>query len=472
MDADFDAASAEVTTKNVAVLLATVSSFLSPFMVSSTNVALPTIAAEFRMNAILLSWVPMVYIVAGAIFLLPLGKIADIYGRKKLFIYGILTFSVSSGLSAMSNSGEMLIFFRAFQGIGAAMTFGTGVAILMSVVPAPERGRALGLAIGSVYVGMSAGPFAGGFLTELLGWRSIFLASGLLAMATAVLTICRLKGEWAQAKNERFDIFGSVIYCLILASVMYGFHLLPGTAGFFFLSAGVCGSFVFIKWERKIEHPVFDWELFRHNRVFALSNLALFINYGATFAIAFLISLYLQYIKHLGPQYAGVIMVSQPILQAAFSPYAGRLSDRVEPQIVASCGMGLTVIGLVLFVFLKETSSLWFIVGTLALHGLGFALFSSPNTKAAMGSVEPRLYGVASGIVSTMRLMGNYLSIGIAMFIFSIYIGQVRITSENYGAFLMSIRVIFVVFACLCLGGVFASLARGKSAAEPVSSRE
>jgi MFS family permease len=233
-------------------------------------------------------------------------------------------------------------------------------------------------------------------------------------------------------------------------------------SGLLFVSAGVAGLALFLFWETKTKWPVLDWSLFRHNRVFALSNAATFINYGATYAIAFLISLYLQYVKHLSPEWTGVAMVSQPLMQAVFTPYAGKLSDRVEPQIVASCGMGLTVIGLALFAFLGEKTGLWFVVATLALHGFGFALFSSPNTHAVMGSVDKRFYGVASSIVSTMRLLGNSLSIGIAMLVFSVFIGEAQITPQHHPAFLLSVRMIFVIFTLLCLAGVFASLARGK----------
>ncbi len=414
------------------------------------------------MDAILLSWVPMAYVLSGAIFLLPFGKIADIYGRKKVFTYGIALFTVSSILMGVSISGKMLVFFRVFQGIGGAMTFGTGVALLMSVFPAEERGRVLGLNVGAVYVGLSVGPFVGGFLTEQFGWRSIFLLSSPLGVALVGSILWKLKGEWAEAKGERLDVIGSTVYCLALMSLMYGFHLLPSGLGLLFLSFGIAGLFLFVKWEDRVKNPVLDLSLFRHNRVFALSNLAMFINYGATYAIGFLISLYLQYVKHLTPQTAGLIMISQPLVQAAFSPYAGKLSDRVEPQIVASCGMGLTAIGLVLFTFLSEDTALWFVAGTLALHGFGFALFSAPNTNAVMGSVEKRFYGVASGIASTTRLMGNTFSMGTVMFVFALYIGTVQITPQYYPAFLVSVKAVFVIFGLLCLGGVFASLARGR----------
>ncbi len=450
------------TTKRTALLAAIVSSFLSPFVVSATNIALPAIALEFRMNAVLLTLVPMAYILSGAIFLLPLGRIADIYGRKRLFVWGAGIFAASSIFCSLASSGEMLIILRAFQGIGSAMVFGIGVAILISVFPASDRGKVLGLALGAVYVGLSVGPLLGGFMTEQLGWRSIFLFTGLVASIVTVSVLWKLKGEWAEARGEPFDAIGTAVYCPGVTAVMYGFYLLPGKEGILFLALGIAALWLFLKWEMRVEFPVLDWRLFRYNRVFLLSNLAMVVNYGATYAIGFLISLYLQYTKNLSPQNAGLILMAQPVVQALFSPYAGKLSDRVEPQVVASCGMGLTVIGLAIFVFLGEETPLWFVAVILALHGLGFALFSSPNTNAVMGSVDTRFYGVASGIASTMRLMGNSFSIGTVTLVFSLYVGQVRITPEHYPAFLMSVQVIFAVFALLCFVGVFASLARGR----------
>jgi EmrB/QacA subfamily drug resistance transporter len=450
------------TTRKLVLFAAMVSSFLPPFTTSSMTVALPTIAREFHMSAVLMTWVPMAYALAGATFLLPFGKIADIYGRKKVFTWGMVAFTVASLLSGLAASSSMFILSMLFLGIGGSMVFGTGVAILVSVFPASERGRVLGLTIGAVYVGLSVGPFVGGFLTQQLGWRSIFLVNGPLGLAILGLIVWKLKGEWAEAAGERIDILGSVIYCVGLVAVMYGFYLLPHLPGLLSLVGGMAVLALFLYWETKVEVPILDWRLFRHNRVFALSNLAAFINYSATYSIAFLMSLYLQYVKHLSPQMAGLVMVSQPLVQAAFTPYMGKLSDRVEPRKVSSCGMGLTVVGLVLFAFLGENTSLVFVVATLAIHGLGFALFSSPNANAIMGSVEKKFFGVASGIVSTMRLLGNCFSIGTTMILFSLYIGNVHITAEYHPAFLTSLRVIFVVFALLCLGGVFASLGRGK----------
>ena len=448
--------------KRAALLVATLGSFLTPFMGSSITIALPSIGSELAMDAISLGWVATAYLLAAAMFLVPFGRIADIYGRKRIFTYGILTYTVASILSAIAASAAMLIASRVLQGIGGAMIFSTGVAILTSVFPAEERGKALGINVAAVYLGLSLGPFLGGLLTEHFGWRSIFVLNVPLGLIIIAFIFWKLKGEWAEAKGEKFDITGSVIYSLMLIAIMYGFTLLPQMSGAWLILVGAVGVVAFVKWEMKVESPVLNIGLFRNNTAFALSNLAALINYSATFAVAFLLSLYLQYIKGLSPQNAGLILVAAPVVQAIFSPLAGRLSDRIEPRIVASAGMGLTVISLVLLTFLGEKTSLGFIVASLVVLGFGFALFSSPNTNAVMSSVEKRFYGVASGTLATMRQIGMTFSMGMAMLLFALYIGRVQITPEYYSLFLRSVNVAFVIFAALCFAGTFASLARGK----------
>lgn len=448
--------------KRVALLVASLASFVTPFMGSSVNIALPSIGREFTMDAILLSWVTTSYVLAAAMFLVPFGRIADIYGRKKIFTYGMLIYTASSVLSAFATSAAMLISFRILQGIGGAMVFGTGVAILTSVFPVGERGKALGINTAAIFLGLSLGPSLGGVLTQHFGWRSIFLAVVPLGLVTIAFILWKLKGEWAGAKGEKFDFTGSLIYSLSLIAIMYGFSVLPGPLGICLTLAGALGTLAFIKWEMKVESPVLDINLFRNNRVFAFSNLAALVNFSATFAVTFLLSLYLQYIKGFNPQDAGLILVSQPVVMAIFSPLAGRLSDRVEPRIVASVGMALITIALFLFTFLSYNTTLTFIIGNLVLFGFGLALFSSPNTNAVMSSVEKRSYGVASGTLGTMRLVGQTFSMGIAMLIFAVYIGRVQITPEHYLLFLGSVKVAFVIFATLCFGGIFASLARGR----------
>jgi MFS family permease len=342
------------------------------------------------------------------------------------------------------------------------MIFGTGLAMLTSAFPKGQRGRVLGFNVAAVYTGLSIGPFLGGYLTQNLGWRSVFFLAVPMGLIALAFVLFRVRGEWAEAEGEGFDFGGSILYALSLLVLMYGFSLLPDLLGAGFILAGLLGLGMFVYWEMRTRFPVLNVDLFARNRVFALSSLAALINYGATSAVTFLLSLYLQYIKALSPQQAGLVLIAQPVVMAICSPVAGRLSDRIEPRLVASMGMALTAIGLLALVFVGAATPVWAIIACLVLLGFGFALFSSPNINAIMSSVERRFYGVASGTSGTMRLVGQMLSMGIALLLFSLYIGRVEITPQAYPAFLMSIKTAFAVFALLCMGGILASLARGR----------
>ncbi|MEJ2221301.1 MAG: MFS transporter [Desulfobacterales bacterium] len=449
-------------TKLTALTIASLSSFITPFMMSSINIALPVIGKEFKTDAVVLSWVATSYLLAAAVSLVPFGKLADIYGRKKIYMLGMVLFTLTSLLCAIATSAPMLIIFRIFQGAGSAMVFATGIAILSSVYPAQERGKVLGIAVAAVYIGLSCGPFFGGLLTQHFSWRSIFLINIPFGVLIILLIIFKLKGEWKGAEGQKFDLTGSIIYGTAIFAFMYGITILPDIRSIVLILTGVVGLLAFIKWELVVKSPVFEVNLFVTNRTYAFSCLAALINYSATFAVAFLLSLYLQYIKGLTPQGAGVVLVSTPVVMAIFSPLAGRLSDRIEPRVISSLGMGLTVLGLVLLIALNARTGLPYIIASLLILGFGFALFSSPNMNAIMSSVDRRFFGIASASVGTMRLLGQMLSMGIVTLIFALYIGREQITPQSYAMLIKSVRVAFTVSTCFCVAGVFFSLYRGR----------
>jgi len=446
------------------LIVATLSSFLTPFMASSVVVSLPTIGDELSMKVVTMSWVSTGFLLAAAAFCVPFGRASDIYGRKKIFTFGILIDNLSSILGACAQSSGVLIVARVFQGIGGAMIFTLGMTIVTSVFPAEKRGRVLGIIIAAVYAGLSVGPPIGGFLTSNFGWRSIFLSNLAIGLVILITTVWKLKPEWADARGERFDYLGSIIYVISLSLLMYGLSEVPASFAFLLIALGFAGIVVFAVWETRIEHPVLQTALFRHNRPFLFSNLAALLNYSAVFGVTFLMSLYLQYIKGFSAQMAGFVLVSQPVMQTVFSPLAGWMSDRLEPRIVASIGMAFTVVGLAFFAFLTPGTHLGLIVIDLMVLGFGFALFSSPNTSAILGSVEKRYVGVAGGTMATMRVAGQMFGMGGLMLIFSLFrISGVIITPAYHARFLQSVRMSFTVSAILCTAGVFASLSRGKS---------
>ncbi|MCE9612804.1 MAG: MFS transporter [Lentisphaerae bacterium] len=443
------------------------SSFLAPFMGSALNVALPPIGREFTINAVVLGWVVTAYSLSTAVFLLPSGRLGDIRGRRQVFLWGMVVYTAGSLLSAVAPSAPWLIAGRIVHGAGSAMGFASGMAILVSVVPPAGRGRALGWNVAAVYSGLSLGPFLGGLIAQGLGWRWIFIINIAAGVIATALTAWKVPRDAAGAPGARLDIWGSVNYALALLAFMGGLSWLPHLEGVALSGVGVLCLAAFVRWESRCASPIFDVAALRGNRVFAFANAAALVNYSATAAVSFLLSLYLQYVKDLTPSQAGLVLVAQPIVMAVFSPIAGRLSDRIEPRKLASTGMAFSALGLLVFCFLEEGTSLGYVVGGLAVLGLGFGLFSSPNTNAVMSAVPRSHYGAASGILSTMRVVGQMLSMGVVMVILAVCVGRVPLSPSAHAAVLHSVRLAFAGFAALCVLGVFASIVRGSDSSPP-----
>ncbi len=445
------------------IIITTLSSFMTAFMGSSINVALPMIGREFNTSTMLLSWLATAYIMTTAVLLIPIGRMTDILGRTKFFKSGIIVFTIGSFLCGIAGNATSLLIFRLLQGIGASLIFSTATSILVSAIPSQKRGQVLGINITSVYTGLLLGPTLGGVISEKLGWRYIFYFNIIIGVIVVVISFLKLKQDWIEAKNEKFDFIGSIIFMIALVLLMLGFTFVPSITGFAMILGGTIIFFSFVLIEKRTTHPVVNINIFKTNKTFTFSNLAALINYSATFAIGFLMSLYLQNIKNFTPSKTGLILAVQPLFMALFSPFAGKLSDKIEPQKIASAGMGLITIILIVLGFINQDFNIYFIITGLGILGIGFALFSSPNTNAVMSSVEKKYYGIASSILSSVRLCGQMFSMGFVIVIFSLLLGsKQQISGGGEGNFILSIKIAFWIFAFLCFIGIFASLARGK----------
>ncbi|MFK5926105.1 MAG: MFS transporter [Desulfuromusa sp.] len=435
--------------------------FLNPFMLSAVGVALPVIGREFSASALQLGLVETAFMLSMVIFLLAMGRFGDIHGRRKIFQLGLLLFALSGGLISLSSSIEMVIALRFLQGIGGAMVNATTMAILVAAFPPQERGRALGIAVASVYAGISCGPFVGGFLIELFGWRSLFYLMVPLGLLTYLVTWVKIKQEWADSKGEPFDWKGVLVYAPSILMLVYGVtNLKDGSGMWGLLILSTLGLLLFILIEKRAPYPMLDVRLLLENRVFALSNLAALFNYAATFGVTFFLSLYLQFVKGMGPHQAGTILIAQPVMQTLLSPFCGRLSDRIPASILATLGMGFCAVGLAVAANLSVDSSLTQVVLLLVFLGVGFALFSSPNISMIMGSVQPRYLGVASGLSASMRSFGMLTSMTIITVIFSYLMQGKPVTLETQVAFLASMRIALLIFCGLCVVGIGCSLGR------------
>lgn len=435
-------------------------SFLTPFIGSSLNLAIPSIGVSFQASALMLSWVMTSYLLTTVSLLVPFGSLADIIGRKRIFTIGLTIFTCSAFLGAISWSMETMIVFRVLQGLGCAMIFGTGIAMLTSTFPPQERGKVLGTNVAMVYLGLTLGPFLGGFLNHHFGWHSIFLFCGIIALGVLILTIFKLRDTGPGEKSSAsFDTAGALLYMAGVSSFLYGLSSLSSYHfAWFIVIAGLVILGVFVRHELGAVNPVFPLGLFKHNRTFTYANLAALINYCATFALSFLISLYLQTVLHYDSQTAGFILLTQALVMAAVSPFAGRLSDRVHPATVAVWGMGIATLGVFIFAFIGYSMPIWVIIANLMMLGFGFAIFSSPNTNMVMGSVEKRFLGIASATLGTMRMAGQTVSMAMVTLILGWFIGHVELAKAAPDLLIKGIRVSFLVYTVISIFGIVALL--------------
>lgn len=446
------------------VLITTMfASFMNPFMLAAVNIGLPDIQNDFNCSATTLSWITNSFLLANAIVLLPLSKAADIWGRVRFFKMGLYLFTLFSLLSGLSSDITMLLTMRIFQGAGAALMHVTGVAILTESYPSNKRGFALGINIGAVYAGLSMGPFIGGLLTQLGGWSLIFLAVVPLGLFTIVLSHLNLRNVTNTRNKTSFDINGSLLYATAIFAFIYGGGKIRTSFGLILFIMSIALIVIFFLHQKRIKSPILSVDLLKNNKRFTYSNIAALIHYSSTFGIGFLLSLYLQFSKGLSPGEAGLVLVIQPLIMVVTAPLTGRLSDRINPRYLASTGLLLTFAALVALLVLKPDTSTAYISMVLAMFGLGFGLFTSPNTNAVMGSVERKDYGIASGINATMRVFGQTISMMVVTILISVFLENESITTENIGLFLKSMKFYLILFSILSLVGLWFSMQRDRT---------
>ena len=406
--------------------LTSVGAFMAPLDGAIVSVALPVMSPELGLSFSASMWVQAVYLLVTAVLLIPLGRLADARGRMRFYLLGIFVFATGSLLCAVSVNGAWLIASRAVQGVGAALLIATSAAIVTAAFPPQERGRALGINVAAVYLGLSVGPPLGGFLTDAFGWQTIFLVN--VPIAAVVLAWgWRLlprddRGGAAPAvpgaAAPRPDLIGAALWgafliCLLVPltfAPQWGWAV-PRTVVLLALAAASLLAFVFV--ERRVADPLLDLDLLLHNRLFAAANSAALLNYMALYAISILTAVFLEVVQDRTAALTGLIMLSQPVMQAVLAPLAGRLSDRVGSRVLATTGMGLTAVGMVLLGSMPVDASLPRVMVSLAVVGVGMASFSAPNTSAVMGSVDRRQLGLAGAFLGTMRATGMALSVAI-----------------------------------------------------------
>lgn len=443
--------------KNLILLICTVLCFFTVFAVNAVMVVIPTIAGEFHMNNIVQNWVSLIFFLVVAVLSIPAGQISGKYGLKKITVLSCVLFLIISIVNVCVTTSEQFLACRFILGIALAFINVTSMAMVVSAFPPQERGKALGINITGVYIGLSMSPVLGGILNYNLGWRSVVLFAVPFLVVIIALLLTVIDDEWITFGDVSLDIKGSVVYAIGIALFIYGFTRVNEPLGMALTVLGIIFLIIFVLIELRQKHPVFDIKFFK-NRKFLSSNFASLCAYLATFAVTTILNYHLQYIKGFDSQTAGMILLAAPLCQVVLAPIAGKLSDKYVPQILAAIGMTLGAISLILFSSLNSATSLEFLIVSMIIYGVGFGLFSPPNTNVIMGSVPPKDTSIASASVATMRTVGQAMSMGILTLVFAYIMGNVAIVEQYYPLLISSCHVTCLICLVLCIASIFASL--------------
>lgn len=467
-----DQTTASAVSPTITLWVVSTVQFLVPFLMSAIGVALPVIGRDLNASAVQLGLIQTVMVLGTASILLPAGRFADIHGRKRIFIIGVIIMGISTLALGLTGSIRLFLVLRFVQGAGSALILSTSIAILTAVYPPERRGRAMGVIVAMVYIGLSLGPSLSGFIIGHLGWRWVFFMVVVCIFLSCLMTLIWLKGEWTVAADEPFDYLGAAVFFLALCLLIFGAsQLTKSDAAVWNVLSGLIGLGIFTAIEWKVAFPLLDLRLLISNLIFSFSNLATFLNYASASSFSFFFSLYLQYVKGLSPQQAGIFLVVQPIVQAVLAPIAGRLSDRFPPARIATLGMAFCTIGLVAAALINPESSFVFIIVVMVLLGMSLGLFSTPNMTAILNSVGPRHQGTAASMVSTMRTTGMLFSTTAIAVILTIYMGDQPVTRSNIPEFVGSMQTSLFLFSALSLLGTLFSMVKGRLAGNRVGGR-
>jgi EmrB/QacA subfamily drug resistance transporter len=446
-----------------------IAQFMGPFMLTSVGVALPSLGRDLGASAVQLGLVEQLYVLSLAMTMLTFGRLGDIVGQRRVFAAGLTAFTLLTFLLGFANSIHMVMACRFAQGIGSSMYVAGSMALVAAAYPPEQRARKIGLVSAFTYAGLSTGPVIGGYVTLHLGWRYVFLMSVPIGIAAVSMCVFGMREMEKNAQGDTMDWKGSLAYAASVGLIMTGaVHAKAMLWALPMIAVGVAGLIVFIRMEIRLPSPLLDISLLTRNRFFTLSCLAAMGNYAATFGIIFLMSLFLQYVMGLTPRQAGLILLTQPLMQVGASLISGRLAERFNITKVATSGMLASSTGLLLAALTSRPGvPLSVVVCELMLIGAGFGIFITPNSTAIMGSVERRQFGVASGMIGAMRTLGMAVSLTTISLIFSLVMGPAEINSQTLPGFLFSMRtglVVYAVFSCL---GVILSFSRGRRGKSP-----
>ena len=397
--------------------------FMTTLDSSIVNIGLPAIAKTFGVGVSgAIEWIIIGYLIVIAAVLLSFGRLADMIGRKPIYELGLVIFVVGSILSGAATTLGFLIAARIFQGLGGALIFSVNIAMITSVFPANERGRALGWNSVIIALGISVGPTIGGIITQYLTWRWIFYVNVPVGILVLLATV-RVLTERAHKGQGRFDPVGAGLFAVGLASLTLGLSFgqewgwtSPGLIAAVLIGVVALTAAIFV--ERRVSDPILDLALLT-NRVFSSSNISFILCMLALFAPGFLLPFYFEELRGFSVVQSGLLLTPLPITLAIMAPISGTLADRVGSRWLSPLGLAVACLGLFFLSQINAQSTLFDIIWRLVLIGVGQGLFQAPNTRAMMGAAPRSEQGVASGLLATGRVIGQSLSVALAGSIFT-----------------------------------------------------
>lgn len=435
--------------KRLVQLVAGLGSSIAPFLVASMVVAAPTIGVEFEAEVSLLGWLTAAFFLVAAALLVPMGRIADIRGSRRVFTAGMIVYLVSAVVCIFSPDIFTLIAGRALTGAGAAMVFGTSIALLSLVFPPDERGKAIGLNVTAMFGGFTIGLLAGGFVTFYITWRALFVVAGVLAAVVLLLVLSQVKGECELARTKDYDPPGMVLYSSGLLFAFYGLSEFSTSLGPYALVAGSMVLGAFYVWERRYPNPLIARRVARSREFLLAAGTNILFQAGA-FAIPFLLSLHFQFVAELDARVAGFLLIIPQSLMTLTSPVSGRLTVRHSNYLVTGAGSVLNALGVGLLLTLSEGTSIIVLVLALALVGIGTGLFMPAVVNWALGGVAREDYGVASAFTETARLTGMTFSNVVIIVVFGLLLGAAPVSASQIPEFIEAARasaLLYVIFS-------------------------
>ena len=439
--------------------------FMSALDGSIANTVLPVLVRSLHSTPASAEWVVTVYLLVTSALVLSAGRWGDLHGHKPMYLTGFAVFIGASALCGLAPSIPLLVAMRGVQALGATLLFASSPALVTLNFPARVRGQALGMQATLTYLGLSAGPILGGWLTTHFSWHTVFFINVPIGLLALGLSQRFIPGDAPRAASAKFDVLGAALFASGLTALLLALNqghawgwASAGTVGLLVSAGLLLTGFVF--WERHAQSPMLDFGLFR-DRAFSAAGVSALLSFVSLNGLLFLMPFYLITGRGLSAASAGLVIAALPVSMALVAPASGWLSDRVGTALPATTGMVLVALGTLLLSRLGPHTGLHHVAAALALCGVGVGVFLSPNNSALMGSAPREQQGIAAAVRATARNLGNVLGIGIVGAVFNSVLAR---SSGDTALFPAAHAGLLAVSLAACLGAA-ASAVRGRGQA-------